>query len=179
MMSESLGLIGIALLGTLLSSVLALVPALHIYNVVGVLIAAAGALSGVLNADQIALLLLGMVIGYAMFSIIPSIFLAAPDESAAFIVLPGQKWLLERRGYEAAILTGIGALCGLGMLVVASPIAGEASRVLYIVVSPHLGWILAAIILFMIMSEWPKSGERGSSGGRGSDRPGWAWARAC
>jgi putative membrane protein len=67
-MSESLSLIGIALLGTLASSVLALIPALHIYNVVGVLIAAAGAVSGVLNADQIALLLLGMIIGYAMFT---------------------------------------------------------------------------------------------------------------
>jgi putative membrane protein len=163
-MSESLSLIGIALLGTLLSSVLALIPALHIYNVVGVLIAAAGALSGVLNADQIALLLLGMIIGYAMVSNVPSIFLAAPDESSAFIVLPGQKWLLQRRGYEAVILTGIGALCGLGVLVIASPIAGEASRVLQIIASPHLGWILAAIILFMLMSEWPKSGERGASG---------------
>ena len=61
---------------------------------------------------------------------VPSIFLAAPDESSAFIVLPGQKWLLQRRGYEAAVLTGIGALCGLGVLVIASPIAGEASRVL-------------------------------------------------
>ena len=67
-MSESLSLIGIALLGTLASSVLALIPALHIYNVVGVLIAAAGAVSGVLSADQIALLLLGMIIGYAMFT---------------------------------------------------------------------------------------------------------------
>src|SRR5512135_2298105 len=140
MTSESLGLIGMALLGTLASSVLAMIPALHIYNVVGVLIVTAGALTGVFNADQLVLLLLGMVIGYAMLSIVPSIFLAAPDESSAFIVLPGQKWLLQQRGYEATILTGVGALCGLGVLVLASPIVGEATRVLYIVVSPHLGW---------------------------------------
>ncbi len=163
-MSESLSLIGIALLGTLASSVLALIPALHIYNVVGVLIAGASALSGVLTADQLALLLLGMIVGYAMISTVPSIFLAAPDESSAFIVLPGQKWLLQRRGYEAAVLTGVGALCGLGVMVIASPIAGEAARVLSIVVSPHLGWILAAVVAFMLMSEWPKSGERGPSG---------------
>ena len=163
-MSEPLGLIGIALLGTLASSVLALIPALHIYNVVGVLIASASALAGVLSADQLALLLLGMIVGYAMISTVPSIFLAAPDESSAFIVLPGQKWLLQRRGYEAAVLTGVGALCGLGVMVIASPIAGEAARVLSIVVSPHLGWILAAVVAFMLMSEWPKSGERGPSG---------------
>ena len=163
-MSDTLGLIGLALLGTLASSLLALIPALHIYNVVGLLIAGAGALSGVLSADQLALLLLGMIIGYAMLSTIPSVLLAAPDESSAFVVLPGQKWLLQQRGYEAVVLTGVGALCGLGVMVIASPIAGEATRVLSIIVSPHLGWILAAIIAFMLMSEWPKSGERGSSG---------------
>ncbi len=40
-MSDTLGLIGLALLGTLASSLLALIPALHIYNVVGLLIAGA------------------------------------------------------------------------------------------------------------------------------------------
>ncbi|HZY43292.1 MAG TPA: tripartite tricarboxylate transporter permease [Anaerolineae bacterium] len=168
---ETLSLIFIAIIGTILASVLALIPALHIYNVVGLLILSAGALSSVLNPDQLAMLLLGMIVGYAMLSTIPSIFVAAPDEAAAFIVLPGQKWLLERRGYEAAILTGVGALCGLAVLIVISPVAAEATRVLQIILSPHLGWILATIIVFMLMSEWPKSGDRGSSG--------WARFRAA
>ena len=161
---DSVLLILIAVLGAVAASILALIPALHIYNVAGLLILSAGALSSVLQPDQLAMLLLGMVVGYAMISAVPSIFLAAPDESSAFIVLPGQKWLLERRGYEAAILTGVGSLCGLVAIVVISPIAGEAARVLQIVVAPHLGWILAAIIVFMLMSEWPKSGDRGPSG---------------
>jgi putative membrane protein len=168
---DTLSLVLIAVLGTILASILALIPALHIYNVVGLMILSAGALSSVLNPDQLAMLLLGMIVGYAMLSTIPSIFLAAPDEAAAFIVLPGQKWLLERRGYEAAILTGVGALCGLVVLIVLSPIAGETSRLLQIILSPHLGWILATIIVFMLMSEWPKSGDRGVSG--------WARFRAA
>lgn len=171
MIMESVSLIFIAVLGAVAASFLALIPALHIYNVASLLILSAGALSSVLNPDQLAMLLLGMVTGYAMLSVIPSIFLAAPDESSAFIVLPGQKYLLERRGYEAAILTGVGSLCGLAVLVVFSPIWGEAARVLRIIVSPHLGWILAAIIVFMLMSEWPKSGDRGPSG--------WARFRAA
>jgi putative membrane protein len=77
------------------------------------------------------------------------------------MVLPGQKWLLQRRGYEAAILTGVGGLGGLAVVVALSPLAGEAARILQAVVAPHLGWILAAIIAFMLMSEWPKAGERG------------------
>lgn len=168
---ETLSLILVAVIGTLLASVLALIPALHIYNVAGLLILFAATLSNILTPDQLAMLLLGMIVGYAMLSTIPSIFLAAPDEAAAFIVLPGQKWLLERRGYEAAILTGVGALCGLAVLVVLSPIAGEAARVLEIILSPHLGWILATIIVFMLMSEWPKGGDRGKTG--------WARFRAA
>ncbi len=154
-------LIGIAVLGTVAASVLALIPALHIYNVAGLVILASGSLSSFLSLDQLAMLMLGMVVGYSMLNTIPATFLAAPDESAAWIVLPGQKWLLQRRGYEAAILTGVGGLGGLAVVVALSPIAGEAARVLHAIVAPHLGWILLAIIAFMLMSEWPKAGERG------------------
>ena len=78
-------------------------------------------------------------------------------------MLPGQKWLLERRGYEAAILTGAGSLCGVIVLVLLSPFLTEVARTLRIILAPHFGWILAAISLFMLMSEWPKAGDRGPS----------------
>src|SRR5512135_2163216 len=154
----------IAVLGAVLASFLALIPALHVYNVITLAFLFAGGWQAWLLPDQFAMLLLGMITGYAVLSVIPSIYLAAPDETSAFIVLPGQKWLLERRGYEAALLTGAGSLCGVIVLVLLSPLAGEAARVLQIILSPHLGWILAAIIVFMLMSEWPKSGDRGTSG---------------
>jgi TctA family transporter len=66
-------------------------------------------------------------------------YLAAPDESSAFVVLPGQKWLLERRGYEAAILTSVGSLCGVCVLVILSPVLTEVARTLRIILAPHLG----------------------------------------
>ncbi len=158
---DALTLIGFAVIGSLFASLLALIPALHIYNVAGLLILAAGSLSAFLSLDQLAMLMLGMVVGYSMLSTIPSTLLAAPDESSVFIVLPGQKWLLQRRGYEAVILTGVGGLGGLAVVVALSPIAGEAARILRAIAAPHLGWVLSAIIAFMLMSEWPKAGERG------------------
>ncbi len=160
---DLISLIGVALAGALVSSVLALIPALQIYNVIALAVLITGGMGGSLTADQLAMLFLGMLIGYAMLSVIPAIYLAAPDETSAFIVLPGQKWLLERRGFEAAILTGIGSLCGAGVLVAFSPFFIEAARTLQIILAPHLGWILVTIILFMLMSEWPKSGDRGPS----------------
>jgi putative membrane protein len=153
----------IAILGAVIASLLALIPALHIYNVITLAFLFAGGLQAWLHPDQFAMLLLGMVTGYAVLSVIPSIYLAAPDETSAFIVLPGQKWLLERRGYEAAILTGAGSLCGVIVLVLLSPVLTEVARALRIVLAPHFGWILAAISLFMLMSEWPKAGDRGPS----------------
>jgi putative membrane protein len=158
---ESLALIGFAVAGAIAASILALIPALHIYTVAGLLVLVAGSLSPILSLEQLAMLLLGMVVGYSMLSTIPATFLAAPDESSVFIVLPAQKWLMQRRGYEAVILTGVGGLGGLLVVVVLSPVAGEAARILQQIVAPHLGWILSAIIAFMLMSEWPKSGERG------------------
>ena len=61
-MNDALGLIGLAVIGTLGAGVLALIPALHIYNVVGLLLLSATALSGVLNADQIIVLEKGVIV---------------------------------------------------------------------------------------------------------------------
>ncbi len=160
---DSLLYLLVAVLGAFIASFLALIPALHIYNVITLAFLFAGGLQAWLPPDQFAMLLLGMVTGYAVLSVIPSIYLAAPDETSAFIVLPGQKWLLERRGYEAAILTGAGSLCGVIVLVLLSPFLTEVTRALRIVLTPHFGWILAAISLFMLMSEWPRAGDRGPS----------------
>ena len=160
---DALSLLLPAVAGALLASILALIPALHVYNVITLAFLFASGWQAWLQPDQFAMLLLGMVTGYAVLSVIPSIYLAAPDETSAFVVLPGQKWLLERRGYEAALLTGAGSLCGVIVLVLLSPFLTEIARVLRIVLAPHLGWILAAISLFMLMSEWPKAGDRGPS----------------
>ena len=110
---EMMWLLLAAVGGTLVASVLSLMPALHVYNVAGLLLLAITSLGwagDVLSAAQLAFFFLGMVIGYATINTIPSIFFAAPDESTLFIVLPGQKYLLQRWGYEAAVLTGIGGL---------------------------------------------------------------------
>src|SRR5512136_1226287 len=147
MNSDLLAYLLIAVLGAVIASLLALIPALHIYNVIALAFLFAGGLQAWLHPDQFAMLLLGMVTGYAVLSVIPSIYLAAPDETSAFIVLPGQKWLLARRGYEAAVLTGAGSLCGVIVLLLLSPFLTELARTLRIVLSPHFGWILAAISL--------------------------------
>jgi len=66
---------------------------------------------------------------------------------------------MQGRGYEAAALTGVGGLGGLIAVVAFSPLASSVFPTLRAIVSPHLGWILSAIVAFMLLSEWPKGGD--------------------
>jgi putative membrane protein len=161
---DYVGLLGAALAGTVLSSLLACLPALHIYNIAGLLILLAPRIEEMLPGDMLAMFMLGLVIGYAVVNTIPSIFFGAPDESTLFVVLPGQRYLMQQRGFEASVLTGVGGLGGLLVLLLLAPIMPRVFPVVRVVVGPHLHWILGAIIVFMLMSEWPKGSDRGRTG---------------
>ena len=94
MTGHHLVLLGAALGGTVLSSLLACIPALHIYNLAGLLIIGALKVEGLVPDDLVAMFMLGLVVGYAVLNTIPSVFLGAPDDSTLFVVMPGQKYLM-------------------------------------------------------------------------------------
>jgi len=153
-----------AAVGVAIATVLSLVPALHIYNVAGLVILATGALGDVLLPERLAMLFVGMITGYAMLNTVPSIFLSAPDDSTVFIVRPGQKYLLQRRGYEAAVLSGVGGLGGVAVLALLTPLAPTLLSALRAILQPHLHWVLWAIIAYVLLSEWPKGSDRAPAG---------------
>jgi putative membrane protein len=158
-------LMSCALAGTFLASFLACVPALHVYNVAGLIILfltrSEGRLAEIVPPQGLAMFMLGMIVGYAVSNTLPSLFLAAPDESAVWIVLPGQKYLLQRRGYEAAVLAGIGSLGGVLVLVSLAPFAATVLSPIRHIIQPHLHWLLGLVVVYMILSEWPKGTGRG------------------
>ena len=159
-----------AVLGAALASVLACVPGLHVYNLMALIVLAAhtaGAGSPLLSEAWLVPLLVGMTVGFAMVNTIPSVLLAAPDESALFTVLPGQKYLMLGRGYEGVMVTGAGGLLGAFLLVLlAGPLAPRLLPAAVTVLRPHTHWILWTVIVFMLMSEWPKGGRLGQAGWR-------------
>ena len=120
---EMIVMLLVAVAGALVASVVSLVPALHIYNVAGFIILASATLSEFAPPELLAMFFLGLITSYSMLNTIPSIFLSAPDDSTVFVVLPGQKYLLQRRGYEAVVLTGIGGLGGIAVLALLTPVA--------------------------------------------------------
>ena len=103
------------------------------------------------SPEMLAMFMLGLVIGYAVVNTIPSVFFGAPDESTLFVVLPGQRYLMQQRGFEASVLTGVGGLGGLLVLLLLAPVMPRVFPVVRVVVGPHLHWILGAIIVFMLM----------------------------
>ncbi|HEY89787.1 MAG TPA: hypothetical protein G4N98_08685 [Thermoflexia bacterium] len=161
-----LNLLCYALWGTVGASVLALVPALHIYNVAGFLLLLSGSLAPVLSPEEMAFLFLGMITGYSILNTIPSIFLSVPDDSTVFMVLPGQKYLMQRRGYEAVVLSGMGSLGGLAVLTLLTTVAARLLPVVRAILQPHIGWILWTVIAYMLISEWPKGSDRAPAGWR-------------
>jgi putative membrane protein len=153
-----------ALAGALAAAVLSLVPALHIYNVAGFLLLATASWGGTIPAEALAFLFIGLITGYSILNTIASIFLSVPDDSTIFVVLPGQKYLLQRRGYEAVVLTGLGGLGGIAVLALLSPFASSLFPQLRAILQPHMPWILWTIIAFMLISEWPKGSDRAPAG---------------
>jgi len=154
-----------ALAGTLVAAVFSLIPALHIYNVAGLIVLLAIRCRAA-NTDAVAYALVGLTAGYAMLSTVPSVFLAAPDEASVFVVLPGQKYTRQGRGYEAAVLSGIGSLGGILLLALLAAVAHPLLRATRDVIQPHLHWILWAVIAWMLQSEWPKGADRAPPGWR-------------
>jgi putative membrane protein len=152
-----------AIVGTCFACVAACLPGLHVYSIAALilLMMRAGTSGGM--PDRWLMLFVGMVVGYAVASGIPAILISAPDDSSAWIVSPGHSYLLQGRGYEALALTVIGCLGGLWALIALAPLASCVTGALHHVLQPHLHWIVGALALFVLLSEWPKDPERGSS----------------
>lgn len=154
------------LLGTAVSSLVSLMPALHIYNVAGIIIilTMGTGTSTLIPMEYVPVFMMAMVVGWAILNTIPALFLGAPDESAIFVVLPGQKYMMQGRGYEAAALTGLGALAGIVAMAVATPVFFKALPKLRQLTRPHNFWIMGLIISYMLLSEWPKGSGRQKTG---------------
>ncbi|MCX7848230.1 MAG: tripartite tricarboxylate transporter permease [bacterium] len=153
-----------AIAGTLASTLVGCLPALHVYNVAMLMIVFHEHVAqSAWGSDQFILMpfLMGLIVGWAVLNTVPAVFLGAPDESAMLMVFPTQKYLMQGRGYEATMLSGLGALGGAMGLLLVAPLLPTLLPIARNVLSPHLFWLLALIIAYMVMSEFPRGGDRG------------------
>jgi len=159
---EELALLCASLAGAVLGCGIALVPGLHVFNVAGLALLLYAQAPFGLSEQGLALFLLGALVGWSVVNVVPTVFLFAPDDAHVAVVLPATKYLMRGRGAEAALLIGSGSLCALLGLVILSPILDEAIRPLRAILQPHTGWMLAAIIAFLLLGEWPRANDLAS-----------------
>lgn len=147
-----------AILCAAIAAVLACIPGLHIYNLLGLFFWGYYQIMHTfsLPAEWLATGTVAMISAYTICNTIPAVLLAAPDESALHTVLPGQKLLLVGRGREAVMLTAYGGACALMVLLICSPLMPRILPMLYRVTKDHSHWMIWSIIAFMLLSEWPK-----------------------
>ena len=143
-------------LGVLFSCLISFLPALHIYNVIGIFLLVVLKFEASMGAMQLVALCIGMIVGYSILNTVPATYFGPGDESMSYYVLPSAAWVAKGRGYESVILTGVGAMGGIILLAVLAPVFIMVMPGLKTITSPHMFWIIGAVISYCVLSEWPK-----------------------
>lgn len=163
---------GMALTGTLAGCLLALLPGLHVYSFAALVL-----LMAPQQSDALAMAFMGALVGWATVNTLPMVFMRTTDDANALAVLPATRYMLNGRGAEAVLLIGAGSLSAMLALVILAPALDEIVRPLRSVLQPHLGWMLAAITVFLLMGEWPRHNDLAGTP-LGRLRSAWAYLGA-
>ena len=146
-------------LGVIAGTVTGITPGLHINLVAVILLSSSAFLLRFFSPIVLAAFIIAMSITHTFTDFIASVYLGAPDDDTALSVLPGHVLLLQGKAYEAVKLTLVGSfVCLLGtialvpLLLIAVPFIFEALR-------PYIGYLLLAIVIFMISREESLNGK--------------------
>ncbi len=147
------------LAGTGFGVLLSWIPGFHIYNLLALVMVVSPIF---LNIPEVfPYFTIGAIVGFVYLSILPTVYLSVADESLILMLFPTQRYLMLGRGHSAVWLSLLGALGGTILLVILGlTILPYILPYVYRLYSNYIVWILLMIVLFMFMSEWPKSGDR-------------------
>ena len=151
------------LLGTLLGSLFCVIPSLHIYNLAGIAFVIWLNVRTLVPYYALAPFFMSMVVAFSFMNTIPMTFLGAFDESAGATLLPSSAMVTQGKGKDAALMTGVGTLFGAFLLIIFTPFFFFIWPYIYEILGAHLHWVLGVVMVFYIMSEWPKGAGRGKS----------------
>lgn len=141
------------LLGVLAGTFTGLIPGIHV-NLISVLVISLSALLLQVTSPLIlTVFIISLAITHSFMDPIPSIYLGAPDEAQALNVLPGHRLLNKGEGHNAITYTLIGSLGCLLLCIIFFPAFIFSMEKIYPVVKGLIGYILIAIMIFMIGKE--------------------------
>ncbi|MCS7250914.1 MAG: hypothetical protein NZ572_00505 [Thermoflexus sp.] len=147
-------------IGLGISGLSALIPGLHPYNLVAVVTFGLQWEWWSFPEDLGLGLGVGVAVGYAFFHLAPAVFYQTPDEGAAGLLLPAQKALREGWALEAVWWSAWGAWGAVLAMLLSAVLWPRGWATFRAVLTPHMSWLLLAIVAFMLLSEWPWGYER-------------------
>ncbi|MGM0381421.1 MAG: tripartite tricarboxylate transporter permease [bacterium] len=150
------------LLGTLIGSLFCTIPSLHIYNLAGIAFVIWLNVRTLVPYYALAPFFMSMVVAFSFMNTIPMTFLGAFDESAGATLLPSSAMVTQGKGKDAALMTGAGTLFGAFLLILFTPFFFLIWPYIYEILGAHLHWLLGVVMVFYVMSEWPKGAGRGT-----------------
>jgi len=141
------------LLGVSAGIITGLTPGIHVNLISLILISLSSYFLGFTSPLMLGVFIIAMAVTHTFLDSIPSIFLGAPDADMALGVLPGHKLLLEGKGFEAVKLTVIGSLLCLIITIIIIPFMIPLVPKIYEFVKHYIGYILIAVVSYMILIE--------------------------
>ncbi|MDD5178605.1 MAG: tripartite tricarboxylate transporter permease [Candidatus Nanoarchaeia archaeon] len=139
--------------GILLGTFTGLTPGIHINLVSVIILSISPWLLQFVSPIILVSLIISMAIVHTFLDNVPSIFLGAPTEDTALSVLPGHRFLLKGRGYEAVMLMVLGSFSGLILSVIFTPALLVIFPWAYELIKSYTGYILLAAMFFLIIRE--------------------------
>ena len=150
-------LLAFTIIGILFGIFTGITPGIHINLVAVVLLSVSPFLLAYFFPLSVACLIISMSVTHTFIDFIPSTFLGAPEEATALAVLPAHKLLLRGMAYEAVRLSSIGSLLSLIAIACSSFLLLRIVPFIYDSIKDYIGWILLAVVLFMIFRSKDKN----------------------
>ncbi len=144
------------ILGCLMGVVTGLTPGLHINLVALILFSVSPFLLGYINVIAVASFIIAMSITHTFTDFISATYLGAPSDDTALAVMPAHRLLLQGMGHEAIRLATIGSLLCLIFTITLAPLLILIVPIIFSSLKNYVGWILLAVIVFMILREETK-----------------------
>jgi len=110
------------LFGCVVGTFTGLIPGIHINLISLLLLSFSISLLNIFSPIVLIVFIVSLSITHTFLDFIPSIFLGAPDEDSILSVLPGHRLLLNKRGYEAIVLTLKGSLTSIFIILILTPL---------------------------------------------------------
>lgn len=141
------------ILGTGIGIVSGITPGIHINLVAVIVVSLSPLLLTVTSPLGLGVFIISLAITHTFLDNIPGIYLGAPNAGQELNVLPGHRLLLRGEGHQALVYTLIGSFGSLLLSIVLLPLFIMTMAVLAPLVEEIVGYLLLAIMAYMIGKE--------------------------